>query len=240
MVGRGKGDGVFGSGGSAGLVGYGVRKGIGVVGAARSGPGGLFQSERGYSLVAGGGLEDRGLAASDLALLVRGRSRFSGTLYVGDEAAGVADASIAAFFEVDNADVVVPGDVLISSKKAGVLTRCRDKHSSQVMGVVVDRAGIVLGSPHGAAPDSPEGFADGNPPGQGGKKLVAFSGVVHLRAVGDKRPIRPGDLLVSSAHPGRVEGLAPDAQVGPGVIIGRSLDELKDREGVVRAVLVLN
>ena len=238
VVGQSAGDGVLGAGKRAGVTGLGLDAGAGVLGAGRKGAGGHFLSERGYSLVAGGELDARGLFSSELALLVRGRARFTDSLYLA-QGDGSAAACMAAYFEVENSDVVVAGDVLVASGKPGVLARSRESGSSQVIGVVVERASLVLGHPDEVAPNHPSGHADGPPPPPAGQKLVAISGIVTLRVVGERRPIRPGDLLVTSAHSGRAQKPEGDAPA-PGTIVARSLDAMKEREGTVRAVLVLN
>lgn len=241
VVGQAQGDGLLGAGRRTGVVGLGLEKAVGVLGAGRKGPGGYFTSERGYSVVAGGEVDSRGLSSSELALLVRGRSRFTNGIYISStkEQAGSVNACMAAYFEVENSDVVVPGDILVASSRPGVLTRAREAGSSGAIGVVVEAAALVLGHPDEVAPDRPEGYSDGPPVAPAGQRLVALAGIVQIRVVGERRPIRPGDLLVTSAHSGRGHRFEGDTPA-PGTIVARSLEAMKDREGVVRAVLVLN
>lgn len=236
VSGKGVRDGVVGTGKSCGIVGFGLEEGMGVVGAAKKGPGGYFLSEKGYSLVAGGEHPERALFASELALLVRGRTRFMETVCFGGT--GPKDtAAIACFMPVDEKDVIVDGDVLIAATENGILRRSREYGSPYVMGVVVGDANIILNAPESYAPTVPSDFAstrENIPPK--GVRLIAIGGIVHLRVTASNKPIRPGDLLVSSSNSGRAEKFQ-GKEFRPGMIFARSLDSLSEGEGVIRALL---
>ena len=236
IAGRGRHDGVIGSGRSGGVIGFGLEGGVGVVGAARSGPGGYFLSEKGYSVVVGGEFQERGLYGSDLGLLVRGRTRLMDSLYMAGQD-GDTPPVIACYFSVDNKDVVVPGDVMVAVREEGVLGKSRDAGATSVMGVVVEKAPIILGHPEDQAPGGIEGFKDGPPPPPAGMRLVAIAGIVEVRAIVEKNPIAPGDLLMSSIHSGRGEKFNGN-NYKPGMIFARSLGKLSKGEGVVKALLV--
>ncbi|MCB1309417.1 MAG: discoidin domain-containing protein, partial [Leptospiraceae bacterium] len=113
IVGTGKSQGVMGAADRTGVVGIGMEQGVGMLGAARFAPGGIFVSERSYGLVAGGKHEGHGLETSPLAMYVRGSSRFDDALHLrpGD----VAASSIAVYFPVDSRDVYAAGDLVVAA-----------------------------------------------------------------------------------------------------------------------------
>jgi hypothetical protein len=235
VVGKGRADGVVGSAvDGSGTVGFATGAGAGALGAGREGPGGAFYSERTYGLVAGGGDENRGLAASVLALYARGLSRFDDTAYLKQGA-----SCIAMYFPVQDRDVLSPGDLVVS--RADRLEKSRDYGNTQVIGVVVEDAGLVLNPPDGHLPGvaaGEKGFY--SPAKPRGMELVAVMGVVQVRATAEKRPIHPGDLLVASIQSGYVERLddtKTDRQ-RPGMLVARSLGELKKGEGQLSVLLI--
>lgn len=235
VAGRGQQDGVIGSAvAGAGVIGFATGGGSGVLGGGREGPGGAFYSERTYGVVAGGGDESRGLSSSVLALYARGLARFDDTAFFKSGA-----PCIAMFFPVLERDVLSAGDLVVAQGER--LEKSRDYGSTSVIGVVVEDAGLILNPPDGHLPDvaaGEKGFY--SPARPRGMELVAVMGVVNVRATAEKRPIRPGDLVVASIQSGYVERLddsRPD-RLKPGMIVGRALSELKKGEAQISILLM--
>ena len=83
-------------------------------------------------------------------------------------------------------------------------------------------AGIVLAG----APDQPNGIA------------VALSGRVWVKADAMARPIRVGDLLVSSQRPGYASAAANPSKAG-GCALGKAMTSLKNGYGLVLVLVSL-
>ncbi|HNE22604.1 MAG TPA: discoidin domain-containing protein [Leptospiraceae bacterium] len=232
ILGIGERDGVAGAGKSAGVLGLGLTQGAGVIGAAQNGSGGWFVSERGYGLVAGGMAASHDIHSSPYALLSRGLSGFLDSMVVANPE---LEACIAVYFPVESGDVISPGD-LVSSGKPGHVKKCKTAQDTAVVGVVVNRAAVVLGAPGNYLPDpaKPDGFSD--PQAPKGHVLVAVSGIVSIRTVAQSG-IRPGDLLVASSQAGKAEKWQSD-KAKPGSLVARSLEELSKGEGLLRCLLV--
>ncbi len=231
ITGRGKIDGVSGAGSDAGIVGLGLGKGIGMVGAARSGCGGLFVSDRGYGVVAGGKVKDRELGGSPFALLSQGVSHFKDTVFLRQGA-----ACLALYLPVDESEVLAVGDLLVTSETGGRLHKSRGYGESGIVGVVVDKAALVLNPPPGILPT--EQFSDKYHPmvTPQGHALVAIQGIVDVRIAMDV-DIKAGDVLVSSVEAGSVEPLDP-ARYRPGTICARSLEGSISGRSLLPALLI--
>ena len=195
--------------------------GAGVLGASRFGAGGIFSSEHGYSLIAdGSGSLIRGydknlnMMGNGKALLVKGDAEFQGRLTVkGDYNKDGFPAGFVEFFEVDEAEYVSPGDILIASDKGGaLLSRSRKSYSTSVVGV-------VSGNPYISVNNS-------------GKEEkiypVALAGKVLCKVDARNNPVNPGDLIVASdvAGCGMVGHIDSLDKIGS--VIGKALDRLED------------
>ncbi len=234
LAGKGR-EGVVGSGSEAGVIGFSMKAGTGILGASREGSGGKFISEKGYGLVAGGSLNEKELHSSDLAALFRGISWFQKSVVLAEESEG--ESCLACYFTLDGKDVMVPGDIVVTTAKEGILQKSRDAGSTSVVGVVVSRAALVLSPPEGLMPEENKGpgFAGLSKPA--GMELVAVAGIVHVRAIADKHPIQPGDVLVTSLQTGRAQKYSGETYK-PGMVFAKSLGELKKGEGLLRAILL--
>jgi len=99
-------------------------------------------------------------------------------------------------------------------------------YDTTVAGVISGRPGVVLGSPGDR------------------KAKVATLGRVRIRVDASKRPVRIGDLLVTSDKPGMAMVSEP-AEIGgikihrPGTLIGKALEPLPRGEGEILALLSL-
>ena len=231
LTGRSEGDGVIGYGEKSGLLGL-SRSGEAVRGVAGSGPGGRFLSESFYSIVAGGH-DDREVPASDLGLWVRGLSRFSGTIFAGKSGESL-QAPVAAFMPVRQNEVLGPGDVLVATDEEGVLARCSQRGSRQVIGIIVEKAAIVLNPPVDYLPEQHNRSGLQKPEGM---ELVAFFGVVQLRVSAEGGKIVPGDSLVASYQPGCCEKAGEkDSALS---IVGKSLGFHEKGDGLVTALVTV-
>ena len=231
LAGRSQGDGVVGYGELTGMLGL-SRQGEGVRGAGGSGPGGRFLSESFYSLVAGGH-DDRGFPVSDLGLWVRGISRFSGTIYAGKSGDPLV-APVAAFFTIRQNEVLGAGDLLVATNEEGVLARCSEKGSRKAIGIIVEKAAVVLNPPAGYLPEE---HSRGGLQKPEGMELVAFSGPVYLRVSAEGGKIEPGDALIASYQPGCCEK-ASDSDPAT-AIVAKALGYHEKGEGRILALLSL-
>lgn len=231
ITGTGKNEGVLGSAEGEGVVGYSIGKGSGILGASRKGPGGRFHSERSFAIIAGGHLEERGIESSPFGLLVNGVSVLNDTLYFPSESAGFAPV-IAYFFPVDGGDIFVPGNIVITTENTGKLKKSRETSSPNVIGVVVEKAAIILNMPEGLLNE-----ATGEYHKPAGYELIATTGIVEVDVLVENGSIRPGDYLRTSIESGRAEK-ASQEDVRNRTIFARSLAGHSDGPGRIRALLL--
>jgi hypothetical protein len=120
-----------------------------------------------------------------------------------------------------------PGDVLvISSTQPGAVERCTQPYDGAVIGVYSTRPGFL-----GADKDGTTQFWPGDIP-------VAVMGIVPVKVSAENGPIRPGDLLTSSATPGhamRCQGVERCF----GRSLGKALEGLETGTGVIKMLVVL-
>jgi hypothetical protein len=197
-------------------------RGCGVLGVSRFGAGGIFVSEHGFSLVAEGhGAlkqydESLNLTGNGDALLVNGRSVFNGTLHIHNKTAdesGIYPSNLVEIFEIDDAEYVQPGDILVVSEGGrSILSRARTEYNRSVIGVVSGNPTIIIntnGTKQKAYP-------------------VALTGTVLCRIDARQKPVRPGDPVVTSSTPGCGMGGVVDSFDKIGTVIGKALDALDD------------
>ncbi|TAL36777.1 MAG: hypothetical protein EPN93_08140 [Spirochaetes bacterium] len=220
VLGHGRFTGVRGQ--SAGSTDPGPR-GCGVLGVSRFGAGGVFASEHGYSLVVDGfgKIEEYddslNLVGNGEALKVNGTSDFTGTVTLARVSAEGVPPNIAEMFEVDGADHISYGDVLVASERGGgVLARSDSEYSRAVIGVVSGNPALVLNA-------------------SGDKRLypVALAGRAMCKIDARGRQVRPGDLIVTSATPGCGMAGTVDSFEKIGTVLGKALDGLEDGIGVI-------
>jgi hypothetical protein len=118
-----------------------------------------------------------------------------------------------------------PGDVLVASSTGeGSLERSSAPYSPAVVGIYSAAPGFVGGQP---VSDQHTG---GVP--------VAILGVVSCKVSAENGPIRPGDLLVTSATPGYAMRADRDsAQLG--TILGKALGSLDSGTGLIQVLVTL-
>ena len=71
-----------------------------------------------------------------------------------------------------------------------------------------------------------------------GKHPVALSGRVYVWVDASRHPVKPGDLLTTSATPGHAMKAA-NPQRAQGAVIGKAMTGLKSGKGLVLALITL-
>lgn len=153
-------------------------------------------------------------------LEVDGDAHFTGTVTGGIIQANYQDVAE----WVPSTDDLAPGTVVVlSTRNANEVTASSDAYDSRVAGVVSAQPGVLLGQ------------------GGEGKEQIATTGRVRVRVDARRRPVRIGDLLVTSDVEGAAMVSEPLALNGraihqPGTILGKALENL---DGGIGEVLVL-
>jgi len=197
-------------------------KGCGVMGLSRFGAGGVFASEHDYSLIADGygaiGRHDDSisLAGNGDALYVNGKSVFEGKIFIhneGENETGKFPSNLVELFEIDDAEYVLPGDILVVSEMGkSILSRSRKEYDHSVIGVVSGNPTVII-----------------NNSGKEQKVYpVALAGTVLCKVDARKKPVRPGDPVVTSDMPGSGMTGTIDTFDKIGTVIGKALDSLED------------
>jgi hypothetical protein len=119
-----------------------------------------------------------------------------------------------------------PGDVLVvSASGSGEAQRSSTAYSPAIVGVYSAAPAFVGGR-------SVTGDA------QAGGVPVAILGVVPCKVSAENGPIRPGDLLVTSATPGHAMRADHESAL-PGTILGKALESLDSGIGVIQVLVTL-
>lgn len=165
-----------------------------------------------------------GTSAPRARLDVNGSARVSGDLLVdGNLAAKYQD--VAEWVGAD--EDLAPGTVVtLRSDTPNEVTISRRPYDTTVAGVVSARPGLILGE-------------SGT-----GREMVATFGRVKVKVDASVRPIRIGDLLVSSDRPGHAMVSEPLTIQNrsihqPGTIIGKALEPLPSGQGEILVLLSL-
>ena len=200
-------------------------RGAGVIGISRFGAGGVFSSEHTYSLVADGfgQISDYDgsahLIGNGEALLVRGKADFNGAVTLANS---VRDnqypANIVEMFEVDEQEYISSGDLLVISEKGrSLLSRARGKYSRSVVGVVSGNPTLIINNAGTEQKVYP----------------VALAGKALCKVDAREKPIRPGDLIVTSDTPGCGMRGEIDSFQKIGTVIGKALEGMEDGLGTI-------
>ncbi|HOP28837.1 MAG TPA: discoidin domain-containing protein [Spirochaetota bacterium] len=205
--------------------------GAGVAGSSRFGAGGIFSSEHDFSLIADGYGSTMNsfdstmnLQGEGKAILAMGISDFHGRVNLkGDGKNLEFPGGIVELFEVDEAEFVTPGDLLVVSENGNsVLSRSKSLYNRGVIG-------IVSGNPYLAINNS----------GREEKLYpVSLSGKALCRIDARNNPVKPGDLIVASDTPGCGMKGKIDSFDKIGTVIGKALDSLSDGIGLVPVFIV--
>ncbi len=230
-----KGYGVIGHGRFTGIRGQsqgmedGYPRGCGVIGTSRFGAGGVFSSEHDYSLVVDGYGEigeyddSFNLIGEGKALKVHGTSEFAGTIHLkASEDEHEFPANIVENFIVDDIEYISPGDLLVISEEGNsVLTRARTPYNRAVIGVVAGNPVMVIDNTNQEQSLYP----------------LALTGKVLCKVDARQKPIRPGDLIVTSSTPGCGMAGVIDSFEKIGTVIGKALDSLEDGIGLIPVLI---
>jgi hypothetical protein len=119
-------------------------------------------------------------------------------------------------------DGLEPGDVLVIGPD-GELTLSTEPYQASVAGVYSTQPGFVGGQPV-------EGEVAGTIP-------LAMVGVVPVKVSAENGPIRPGDLLVTSALPGHA--MKAGSNPPQGTVIGKALGKLEAGTGIIKMLATL-
>jgi hypothetical protein len=114
-----------------------------------------------------------------------------------------------------------PGDVVVIGP-GGVLAKCTRACDSAVAGIISTNPTLKVG-----------GMADGDT-----TAALALVGVVPCKVDASERPIKAGDLLVSSKTPGHAMK-APTSRIPAGTVVGKALEDLKSGKGVIQVLVTL-
>ncbi|MCX8123610.1 MAG: discoidin domain-containing protein [Spirochaetes bacterium] len=193
-------------------------QGSGVMGVSRFGAGGVFVSEHNWSLVADGfgaiaHYDDTlQLVGDGRALYVNGQAYFKGTITIDTDAKEYY-ANIVEMFETDEKEFISPGDVLVVSTQGNsILSRSRTAYNKGVIGVVAGNPVVVINNASAE------------------KKLypVVLTGSVLCKVDARQKPVKPGDLLVTSDTPGCGMAASIDSFDKIGTVFAKALTALDD------------
>jgi len=193
--------------------------GAGIVGASRFGAGGIFSSEHEYSLIADGSGSilkkfdnNLNLAGNGKALLVSGISEFEGKIFVkGDGKENIFPGGAAELFEVDEAEYVSPGDILVVNENGNsILSKSKKSYSRSVIGIVSGNPYIIINN---------AGTEEKLYP-------VVLGGKALCKVDARNNPVKPGDLIVASDTAGCGMAGTIDSFDKIGTVIGKALNGL--------------
>jgi hypothetical protein len=205
--------------------------GAGIVGASRFGAGGVFSSEHEFSLIADGSGSvlnkfdsNIKLSGNGKALLVSGISQFEGKLFVnGDGKEKDFPGGMVELFEVDEAEYVSPGDLLMVSENGNsILSKSKKSYSKSVIGIVSGNPYIVI-----------------NNSGKEEKLYpVVLAGKALCKVDARNKPVKPGDLIVASDTAGCGMSGRIDSFDKVGTVIGKALHGLTEGIGLIPVFVI--
>jgi hypothetical protein len=135
-------------------------------------------------------------------------------------------ADIAEPFRTGSGELPEGSVVVIDPAHPGQLTVSTEPYDTRVAGIVSGANGI-----HSGIALHQEGALSGG-------QNVALSGRVYVRADAGNAPIRPGDLLTTSATPGHAMRVT-DAAQARGAILGKAMSSLDEGTGMVLVLVTL-
>ena len=136
-------------------------------------------------------------------------------------------ADLAEPFQMSTQEIPKGAVVVIDDENAGKLKLSERAYDHRVAGIVSGANGINPGiALH------QEGVIEGG-------QNVALSGRVYALADATESPIKPGDLLTTSATPGHCMK-ASDPTRGHGAILGKAMSALPEGQGLVLVLVSLH
>jgi hypothetical protein len=115
-----------------------------------------------------------------------------------------------------------PGDVLVIGED-GKLARSTQPYQENVAGVRATKPGLLGGAQDGADLT--------------GKTPLAVVGVVPVKVTAENGSIKPGDKLTASSTPGHAMKARSHAEIG--TVIGKALQKLDGKRGVIEMLVIL-
>jgi hypothetical protein len=167
---------------------------------------------------AGGGTEQMRLDGAG-KLTVRGEASVCALTIRGG-------CDLAEPFPMSREDIPKGSLVVIDEENAGRLKLAERAYDTRVAGIVSGANGVNSGITL-----RQEGLLEGG-------QNVALSGRVYALADASNGPIKPGDLLTSSATPGHVMKVTDRVQA-QGTIVGKAMSALKEGKGMVLVLVSL-
>ena len=135
-------------------------------------------------------------------------------------------ADIAEPFAMSQRDLPKGAVVIIDEEHPGHLKLSAEPYDRRVAGIISGAGGVNPGLSL-----SQQGVVEGD-------QHVALTGRVYVQADASGGPIRPGDLLTTSALPGHAMKVADHARA-QGAILGKAMTVLKDGTGLVLVLVTL-
>ncbi len=203
----------------------GETKGCGMLGVSKFGAGGVFASEHSYSIIADGYAkinefdDSLNLNGNGDALYVNGKSEFTGKIHIKNRKKdNKYPINIVEMFEIDEDQYIMPGDLLIASEKGeSILTRAVKNYSTSVIGIVSHNPSVIINN-------------------SGVEKKVypiVLTGKALCRVDARVKPVKPGDLIVTSDTPGCGMAGEIDSFSKIGSVIGKALNSINNVIGVI-------
>lgn len=135
-------------------------------------------------------------------------------------------ADIAEPFQMSQRDLPKGAVVVIDEEHPGHLKLSTEPYDRRVAGIISGAGGVNPG-----VSLSQQGVVEGDQP-------IALTGRVYVRADTSNGPIRPGDLLTTSATPGYAMRVSDHAQA-QGAILGKAMTSLQEGKGLVLVLVAL-
>jgi hypothetical protein len=135
------------------------------------------------------------------------------------------NADCAEEFDVNDASIIDPGTVMVADE-SGVLSPCRSRYDSRVVGVV------------SGAGDTKPAIVLGKRTTDSGRLPIALVGKVRCKVDAAYGPISVGDLLTTSDTAGHAMK-ALDPQRAFGAVLGKALGALQGGASVIPALVAL-
>jgi len=215
----------------------------GVYGSSKTGPGVWATSETGegihaetnspsaYAIAAyhksnigtGGGVYAESKAGP--AGYFKGNVHVTGQIDAGGDITCANGGDCAEYFDVTEDETVDPGTVVVLDD-VGSLSASRIEYDRRVVGVV-----------SGAGSFKPGIILDKAPIGNE-RQPIALVGKVFCKVDASNQSIKVGDLLTTSSTPGHAMK-ATDAQQAFGAVMGKALESIAGRKGMIRILVTL-
>ena len=135
-------------------------------------------------------------------------------------------ADVAEPFHISTRDIPKGSVVVIDEEHPGQLKLSDSAYDRRVAGIVSGAGGVQPGITL-----SQQGVLEGG-------QNVALSGRVYVQADAAHGPIKPGDMLTTSATPGHAMKVSDHAQA-QGAILGKAMSRLESGKGLVLVLVTL-